>query len=89
VRVVDDLVDTGATAKIVHEMLPRAHFAIHHRRGAGHLDLLPLRLAFQPPIAKDGARDLSFPSDRPRIHEHMRRSARRSIPGRRLRARQE
>ena len=54
--IVDDLVDTGATAKVVREMLPKAHFAtrlrqaarppagrhFHHRSVAGHLDLLPL-----------------------------------------------
>ena len=56
VLVVDDLVDTGATARVVREMLPKAHFAtvyakplgpaagrhIHHRSVAGHLDLFPL-----------------------------------------------
>ena len=52
--IVDDLVDTGATAGLVREMLPEAHFAtvyakphgppagrhLHHRSVAGHLDLL-------------------------------------------------
>ena len=56
ILVIDDLVDTGATAKVVREMLPKAHFAtdlrqaprpsagrhLHHRSVAGHLDLLPL-----------------------------------------------
>ncbi len=53
--VVDDLVDTGKTAKVVRELLPKAHFAtvyakplgparghLHHGSFAGHLDLLPL-----------------------------------------------
>ena len=56
ILVVDDLVDTGATAKVVREMLPKAHIAtvyakplgpaagrhVHHRSLAGHLDLFPL-----------------------------------------------
>jgi len=53
ILVVDDLVDTGATAKVVREMLPKAHFATiyakpsagpgrpcHHRSVKGHLDRL-------------------------------------------------
>ena len=56
ILIVDDLVDTGATAKLVREMLPKAHFAtvyakpfgtpagrhLHHRGLPGHLDLLSL-----------------------------------------------
>ena len=56
VLVVDDLTDTGKTAKIVRDMLPNAHFAtvyakpagpadgrhLRHRGQPGHLDLLPL-----------------------------------------------
>ena len=56
ILIVDDLVDTGATAKVVREMLPRAHFAtvyakplgtpdgrhLHHRSFPGHVDLFPL-----------------------------------------------
>ena len=56
VLIVDDLVDTGATAKMVREMLPKRPFRhrlrqaarpadgrhLHHRSVAGHLDLLPL-----------------------------------------------
>ena len=54
--IVDDLVDTGKTGRLVRAMLPEAHFAtvyakpkgqaagrhLHHRSVAGHLDLLPL-----------------------------------------------
>ncbi len=56
VLIVDDLVDTGQTAKVVRALLPRAHFAtvyakpmgrphgrhLHHRSVAGHLDLFSL-----------------------------------------------
>ena len=35
VLVVDDLVDTGATARLVREMLPKAHFATRHAKPAG------------------------------------------------------
>ena len=54
--IVDDLVDTGATARVVRALLPRAHFAavyakpagrgdgghVHHRGVAGHLDPVPV-----------------------------------------------
>ena len=54
--IVDDLVDTGATARVVRALLPRAHFAciyakpagppgggqLRHRSVAGHLDPVPL-----------------------------------------------
>ena len=56
VLIIDDLVDTGATAKAVREMLPKVAFRdrlrqaagpadgrhFRHRSLAGHLDLLPL-----------------------------------------------
>ena len=56
VLVVDDLTDTGKTAKIVRDMLPNAHFAdrlrqagrpaddryLRDRGEPGHLDLFPL-----------------------------------------------
>jgi xanthine phosphoribosyltransferase len=35
VLIVDDLVDTGATAKVVREMLPKAHFASVYAKPAG------------------------------------------------------
>ena len=35
VLVVDDLTDTGATARVVREMLPRAHFATVYAKPAG------------------------------------------------------
>ena len=35
VLIVDDLVDTGATARVVREMLPRAHFASVYAKPAG------------------------------------------------------
>ena len=69
--VVDDLVDTGATAKVVREMLPKAHFATIYAKPLGRplVDTFitevsqdtwiyfpwDMGLAFQPPIAKDGA----------------------------------
>ena len=71
VLVVDDLVDTGATAKVVREMLPKAHFATIYAKPLGRplVDTFitevsqdtwiyfpwDMGLAFQPPIAKDGA----------------------------------
>src|SRR5208283_993654 len=35
ILVVDDLVDTGATAKVVREMLPKAHFATVYAKPLG------------------------------------------------------
>lgn len=35
VLIVDDLVDTGATAKVVREMLPKAHFATVYAKPLG------------------------------------------------------
>jgi len=71
ILVVDDLVDTGATAKVVREMLPGAHFATVYAKPLGRpmVDTFitevsqdtwiyfpwDMGLAFQPPIAKDGA----------------------------------
>ena len=71
VLIVDDLVDTGATAKLVREMLPRAHFATVYAKPLGRpmVDTFitevsqdtwiyfpwDMGLTFQPPIAKDGA----------------------------------
>ena len=54
--IVDDLVDTGTTARVVRGLLPKAHFAsgvrqaggaavggrLHHRGVAGHLDPVPV-----------------------------------------------
>jgi xanthine phosphoribosyltransferase len=69
--VVDDLVDTGATAKMVRDMLPKAHFATVYAKPLGRpvVDTFitevsqdtwiyfpwDMGLAFQPPIAKDSA----------------------------------
>ncbi len=71
ILVVDDLVDTGATMKVVREMLPRAHVATVYAKPLGRplVDTFitevsqdtwiyfpwDMGLAFQPPIAKDGA----------------------------------
>jgi xanthine phosphoribosyltransferase len=68
ILVVDDLVDTGATAKIVRDMLPKAHFATVYAKPLGRplVDTFitevsqdtwiyfpwDMGLAFQPPIAK-------------------------------------
>ena len=69
--IIDDLVDTGKTAKAVREMLPRAHFATIYAKPAGRplVDTfitevsqdtwiyLPwdTGIAFQPPIREGGA----------------------------------
>jgi xanthine phosphoribosyltransferase len=70
VLVVDDLVDTGKTAKIVHEILPAAHFATVYAKPMGRpqVDTFVTEvsqdtwiyfpwdtgLAFQPPIREGG-----------------------------------
>jgi len=70
ILIVDDLVDTGATAKVVREMLPKAHFATVYAKPLGRpmVDTFITEvsqdtwiyfpwdtgLAFQPPIATDG-----------------------------------
>ena len=71
VLVIDDLVDTGKTAKIVRDMLPNAHFATVYAKPLGRplVDTFmtevsqdtwiyfpwDMGLAFQPPIARDTA----------------------------------
>ena len=71
ILIVDDLVDTGATARIVREMLPKAHFATVYAKPLGRplVDTFitevsqdtwiyfpwDMGLTVQPPIAKDGA----------------------------------
>ncbi|HEY5225819.1 MAG TPA: phosphoribosyltransferase family protein, partial [Methylovirgula sp.] len=66
ILVVDDLVDTGATARIVRALLPKAHFATVYAKPLGrpHIDTFmtevsqdtwiyfpwDLGLAFQAPI---------------------------------------
>jgi xanthine phosphoribosyltransferase len=68
VLVIDDLVDTGATARIVREMLPKAHFATVYAKPLGRplVDTFvtevsqdtwiyfpwDMGLSFQPPIAR-------------------------------------
>lgn len=70
VLIIDDLVDTGATAKAVREMLPKAHFATVYAKpqGAPLVDTFITEvsqdtwiffpwdtgLTFQAPIARDG-----------------------------------
>ena len=70
VLIVDDLVDTGATAKIVRGLLPRAHFATVYAKPMGRpmVDTFITEvsqdtwiyfpwdtgLAFQPPIREAG-----------------------------------
>lgn len=70
VLIVDDLVDTGATAKLVREMLPNAHFATVYAKPKGRpmVDTFitevsqdtwiffpwDTALAFSPPINKAG-----------------------------------
>jgi xanthine phosphoribosyltransferase len=71
ILVVDDLVDTGKTAKVVRDMLPKAHFATVYAKPQGRpmVDTFvtevsqdtwiyfpwDMGLTFQPPIAKDAA----------------------------------
>ncbi len=71
ILVVDDLVDTGATVKLVREILPHAHYATVYAKPQGRpmVDTYitevsqdtwiyfpwDMGLAFQPPIAKDAA----------------------------------
>ncbi|MBK9081845.1 MAG: xanthine phosphoribosyltransferase [Rhizobiales bacterium] len=71
ILVVDDLVDTGKTLKVVREMLPKAHFAAVYAKPLGRpmVDTFitevsqdtwiyfpwDMGLAFQPPIAKETA----------------------------------
>ncbi|HEX2582196.1 MAG TPA: xanthine phosphoribosyltransferase [Dongiaceae bacterium] len=47
--IVDDLVDTGSTAKIVREMLPKAHFATVYAKPAGR----PLVDTFVTEVSQD------------------------------------
>ncbi|HET8727184.1 MAG TPA: xanthine phosphoribosyltransferase [Alphaproteobacteria bacterium] len=47
--IVDDLVDTGKTAKIVREMLPKAHFATIYAKPAGR----PLVDTFVTEVSQD------------------------------------
>lgn len=70
VLIVDDLVDTGATAKVVRELLPKAHFATVYAKPQGRplVDTFVTEvsqdtwiffpwdtgLTFQAPIAKGG-----------------------------------
>jgi xanthine phosphoribosyltransferase len=69
ILVIDDLVDTGATARMVREMLPKAHFATVYAKPQGRpmVDTFvtevsqdtwiyfpwDMGLTFQPPIAKN------------------------------------
>lgn len=49
VLIVDDLVDTGATAKLVREMMPKAHFATVYAKPAGR----PLVDTFITEVSQD------------------------------------
>ncbi|MBC8036766.1 MAG: xanthine phosphoribosyltransferase [Rhizobiales bacterium] len=49
VLIVDDLVDTGATARVVREMLPKAHFAAVYAKPAGR----PLVDTFVTEVSQD------------------------------------
>lgn len=49
ILIVDDLVDTGATAKVVREMLPKAHFATVYAKPAGR----PLVDTFITEVSQD------------------------------------
>ena len=49
VLIVDDLVDTGATAKVVREMLPKAHFAAVYAKPMGR----PLVDTFITEVSQD------------------------------------
>ena len=47
--IVDDLVDTGATAKVVREILPKAHFATVYAKPQGR----PLVDSFITEVSQD------------------------------------
>ena len=49
VLIVDDLVDTGATAKVVREMMPKAHFAAVYAKPQGR----PLVDTFVTEVSQD------------------------------------
>ncbi len=49
VLIVDDLVDTGATARVVREMLPKAHFAAVYAKPSGR----PLVDTFVTEVSQD------------------------------------
>jgi xanthine phosphoribosyltransferase len=49
ILIVDDLVDTGATAKVVREMLPKAHFATVYAKPSGR----PLVDTFITEVSQD------------------------------------
>ncbi len=69
ILVIDDLVDTGKTAQVVRDMLPRAHFATIYAKPLGRplIDTFVTEVSqdtwiyfpwdmgwsFQPPLAKD------------------------------------
>ena len=71
ILIVDDLVDTGKTARVVREMLPEAHFATVYAKPQGRplVDTFitevsqdtwiyfpwDMGLTFQPPIREGGA----------------------------------
>lgn len=71
ILIVDDLVDTGRTAKVVRDLLPKAHFATVYAKPMGRplVDTFITEvsqdtwiffpwdtgLAFQPPIREEGA----------------------------------
>jgi xanthine phosphoribosyltransferase len=56
VLVVDDLVDTGRTAQVVRDLLPRAHFATVTEVSQDTWIYFPwdLGLTFQPPLSPEG-----------------------------------
>ena len=74
--IVDDLVDTGQTARLVRAMMPDAHFAavyakpqgqaagryLYHRSVAGHLDPLSLGYRAVVPAADPRRRGVASPS---------------------------
>ena len=49
VLIVDDLVDTGQTARVVRDMLPKAHFATVYAKPAGR----PLVDTFVTEVSQD------------------------------------
>ena len=75
VLIVDDLVDTGKTARVVRDMLPNGAFRhrlrqadgpaagrhLHHRSVAGHLDLFSMGYGARVPAADPRGRGLEMP----------------------------
>ena len=70
ILIVDDLVDTGATARIVRDMLPKAHFATVYAKPAGR----PMVDTFVTEVSQDTwiyfPWDMGFTYQKPIAEDH-------------------